>query len=89
MSVTYRLGNFLLLPAGVEPRAVPGPVEQGEVRNTKSSSKTGERLEQLEFKNQTFVPAPTFNALELRELLELYDKNNRGATSLPSQHPPS
>jgi hypothetical protein len=79
----------VLLPAGVELPVVPGPVEQGEVRNRKSSSKTGERLEQLEFKDQTFVPAPTFSAVELTELLELYDKNNRGATSSPSQHPPS
>jgi hypothetical protein len=68
--------------ARVEPfPTVPGPVEQGEFRNTKSSSKTGERLAQLEFKDQTFVAAPMFNALELRELLEPYDKNNRGATS--------
>ena len=58
---------------------MPGAVEQGEVRNIKSSSKTGERLEQLEFSGQTFVPAPSFSTAQLRALLELYDKNNRGA----------
>jgi hypothetical protein len=37
ISVSYRLVDFykVLLPAGKEPPAVPGAVEQGEVRNTK------------------------------------------------------
>ena len=81
ISVSYRLVDFykVLLPAGKQPPAVPGPVEQGDIRNAKGNSKRGEPLEQLVFNDQTFVPAPTFSMVELRELLELHDKNNRGA----------